>query len=77
MPERRRRASDALKMSCPYCGSSQSSVVRVRGLIENDAIRRRRECAKCGNRFPTTETVDHECLERELVGDLPPPAPEV
>src|SRR4029077_10540903 len=40
---------------CPTCGHVQSEVVKVRGLIDADAIRRRRECASCGARFPTSE----------------------
>jgi len=64
--ERRRRATDALKMACPFCGASSSAVVRSRGAIANDVVRRRRECADCGQRFPTSEVVDHAALAREL-----------
>lgn len=72
VPERRTHttrsgltASDADKMSCPFCRWRQSAVVRGHGCIQIDAVHRRRECARCGNRFPTKETVDYECLERE------------
>lgn len=58
-------ATDGLKMACPFCGASESAVVRVRGLVVTDAIRRRRECARCGQRFPTSEAVDHDLLARE------------
>jgi hypothetical protein len=61
-----RRASDAIKMSCPFCGASESSVVKSRGGIAIDQVRRRRECVECGERFPTFERVDHELLQREL-----------
>jgi hypothetical protein len=61
-----RGATDALKMACPYCGGSASAIVKSRGLIKSDEVRRRRECADCGRRFPTFEAVDVECLEREL-----------
>lgn len=70
-PDRRHRtrsgliATDAMKVGCPYCGGSESAVVRVRGLIHADAIRRIRECASCGERFPTAETVDRELLEQQ------------
>lgn len=64
-------ATDAIKMACPFCGGSESAVVRVRGLIDSDAIRRRRECASCGERFPTSETVDRELLDRERLGKPP------
>lgn len=61
-----RRASDALKMACPHCGASVSAVVRSRGGVVADKVGRRRECAECGRRFPTSERVDRELLEREL-----------
>lgn len=61
-----RRATDAMKMSCPYCGASESAVVRSRGAVNADLVRRRRECADCGRRFPTFEAVDQETLQREL-----------
>jgi 5-methylcytosine-specific restriction endonuclease McrA len=61
-----RRATDALKMACPFCGASESSVVKSRGSIATDQIRRRRECGECGERFPTYERIDHELLNQEL-----------
>lgn len=64
---RGRRASDAMKMKCPFCAESASAVVRSRGGIVEDKVGRRRECAGCGERFPTKETLDEEALERELV----------
>jgi transcription elongation factor Elf1 len=54
------------ELTCPQCGHVQSDVVKVKGLIDVDAIRRRRECAGCGFRFPTMEAVDLERLEAEL-----------
>jgi len=53
------------EVRCLACGHVQSEVVKVRGLVEADAIRRRRECASCGARFPTTEAVDHARLQAE------------
>jgi hypothetical protein len=53
------------KATCPQCGRAQSEVVKVRGLIDADAIRRRRECV-CGFRFPTLETIDVARLQEEL-----------
>lgn len=64
-----RRATDALKMACPYCGASESAVVRSRGAIVADQVGRRRECADCGERWPTYERVDREALARELAAD--------
>lgn len=68
-----RNASDALKMGCPFCGASESCVVRSRGLITGDKIRRRRECASCGEIFPTAERLDRATLvhEREERGASP------
>ena len=64
-----RRATDAIKMACPFCGASESAVVRSRGAINDDIVRRRRECAECGKRFPTFEAVDQETLARELAAE--------
>src|SRR3954466_16174260 len=43
-------------MQCPYCGSAQNRVIDSREAA--DAIRRRRGCAACGQRFTTYERVD-------------------
>lgn len=42
-------------MHCPKCGFDDSKVVDSRPSDSNDAIRRRRECLKCGFRFTTYE----------------------
>lgn len=42
-------------MHCPKCGFDDSKVVDSRPSESNDAIRRRRECLKCGFRFTTYE----------------------
>ncbi len=42
-------------MRCPKCGCDESKVVDSRPSESNDAIRRRRECIKCGTRFTTYE----------------------
>lgn len=52
-------------LQCPACGHIQSSVVKSKGLIESDAIRRRRACV-CGFRFPTHEVIDWPRLEAEM-----------
>jgi transcriptional repressor NrdR len=41
---------------CPYCGSESTSVVDTRDA--GDAVRRRRECDGCGNRFTTYERAE-------------------
>ncbi len=45
-------------MKCPFCGFAQDKVVDSRESREADAIRRRRECEKCGRRFTTYERID-------------------
>ena len=40
-------------MHCPFCESDSTSVVDTRDA--GDAVRRRRECGGCGNRFTTYE----------------------
>ena len=40
-------------MRCPYCQEGDSHVVDTRAV--GDSIRRRRECARCGQRFTTYE----------------------
>ncbi len=61
------RATDGLKMGCPFCGEPTSAVVWSHGTSQADQVRRRRECAECARRFPTSERIDYEALERELV----------
>ncbi|MFA7324751.1 MAG: transcriptional regulator NrdR [Candidatus Nanopelagicales bacterium] len=43
-------------MRCPFCKEDDSRVVDSRTADEGLAIRRRRECLKCGRRFTTAET---------------------
>ncbi|HNR29816.1 MAG TPA: transcriptional regulator NrdR [Candidatus Hydrogenedentes bacterium] len=45
-------------MRCPFCSHSQARVVDSRASKEGDAIRRRRECLKCGRRFTTYERIE-------------------
>ncbi len=44
-------------MRCPYCGSDDTQVKDSRPAEEGAAIRRRRSCPSCGNRFTTFERV--------------------
>ncbi len=43
-------------MRCPSCTCLDDKVVDTRISRDGDAIRRRRECTRCGNRFTTYET---------------------
>ncbi|MBU0731492.1 transcriptional regulator NrdR [Patescibacteria group bacterium] len=45
-------------MKCPSCHNLDTKVVDSRVLDDNIAIRRRRECEKCGFRFSTMEEVE-------------------
>ena len=45
-------------MKCPYCGVAESKVIDSRPTEESSAIRRRRECLKCGKRFTTYEKLE-------------------
>lgn len=42
-------------MRCPFCGHDETKVVDSRVSESQDAIRRRRECLKCEQRFTTYE----------------------
>ena len=45
-------------MKCPFCGTSDDRVVDSRESREGEVIRRRRECAACGRRFTSYETIE-------------------
>lgn len=45
-------------MRCPFCGADDSKVVDSRLSAEGDAIRRRRSCSECNERFTTYETAE-------------------
>jgi len=45
-------------VKCPFCGSIEDKVIDSRTSKEGDAIRRRRECLKCGKRFTSYERVE-------------------
>lgn len=49
-------------MRCPYCGYKEDKVVDSRGTQGESAIRRRRECLKCGKRFTTYEYIEEASL---------------
>ncbi len=49
-------------MKCPSCGYKEDKVVDSRATAEESAVRRRRECLKCGKRFTTYEYVEEVSL---------------
>jgi transcriptional repressor NrdR len=49
-------------MRCPFCGHEESKVVDSRVSEGQDAIRRRRECLSCTQRFTTYERMEEQPL---------------
>lgn len=49
-------------MRCPFCSFIESKVIDSRPTEENNSIRRRRECLKCGKRFTTYEKLESIAL---------------
>ena len=49
-------------MKCIYCGFEDSKVIDSRSNTDSDAIRRRRECDKCGYRFTSYERIEEKPL---------------
>jgi transcriptional repressor NrdR len=49
-------------MRCPYCGHTKNRVVDSRTSREGRAVRRRRECQDCSERFTTYEVVEERPL---------------
>ncbi len=45
-------------MHCPFCHFEESKVIDTRSTEEGSAIRRRRECISCKNRFTTYEKIE-------------------
>lgn len=49
-------------MRCPYCSHGEDKVVDSRSSKEGQAVRRRRECLRCGQRFTTYEYIENVAL---------------
>ncbi|MEM9621742.1 MAG: transcriptional regulator NrdR [Pseudomonadota bacterium] len=45
-------------MHCPFCSADDTKVIDSRLVVQGDAVRRRRECQVCGERFTTFETAE-------------------
>ncbi len=45
-------------MRCPFCSADDTKVIDSRLANEGDAVRRRRECQSCSERFTTFETAE-------------------
>src|SRR5690606_19191199 len=50
-------------MRCPYCQHLEDRVVDSRTSREGRAVRRRRECTRCGRRFTTYEYIEERPLQ--------------
>lgn len=49
-------------MRCPYCRARDARVIDSRELNDGEAIRRRRECMECHQRFTTYERIEAVAL---------------
>jgi transcriptional repressor NrdR len=49
-------------MKCPFCGNDEDRVIDSRPARDGKAIRRRRECSVCGNRFTTYEAPEEHVV---------------
>jgi transcriptional repressor NrdR len=49
-------------MKCPFCGETETRVLDSRATQDHSAIRRRRQCTSCANRFTTMEKMEEEPL---------------
>lgn len=49
-------------MHCNQCGSDEIKVIESRDVADGQAIRRRRMCTKCGERFTTYERIERPQL---------------
>lgn len=45
-------------MKCPFCGYAESKVTDSREAVDQNAVKRRRQCLGCFKRFTTFEAVD-------------------
>jgi transcriptional repressor NrdR len=59
-------------MNCPFCGSAETRVVDSRPAEQGRAIRRRRECETCGDRFTTYERTESLLMVRKRSGRTEP-----
>lgn len=59
-PPRSSRTRDREGVNCPVC-SGDTRVLRT------DEVERRRECVRCGHRFPTVEILKDEHQRRETI----------
>lgn len=63
-------------MRCPLCGVDDTRVVDSRPAEAGHAIRRRRACSNCGDRFTTYERTEAAIQVRKRSGRIEPFMPE-
>ncbi len=49
-------------MKCPFCGHEEDKVIDSRAAQDGRAVRRRRECLNCKERFTTYEYIENVTL---------------
>ncbi len=49
-------------MRCPFCGEAETRVLDSRSARDAKAVRRRRQCTACANRFSTMEKMEEDPL---------------
>lgn len=49
-------------MRCPFCGSETDRVIDSRSSKDGEAVRRRRQCLRCSERFTTYEYIENVSL---------------
>jgi transcriptional repressor NrdR len=59
-------------MKCPFCDATDTRVVDSRPAESGGAVRRRRECSACHNRFTTYERRDAVLVVRKRDGRVEP-----
>jgi transcriptional repressor NrdR len=59
-------------MHCPFCGSGDTRVVDSRPAEQGRAIRRRRECESCSDRFTTYERTESLLMVSKRSGRTEP-----
>lgn len=57
-------------MHCPFCDTDDTRVIDSRPAEGGTAIRRRRECSRCGNRFTTYERREATLVVRKRNGSV-------
>jgi transcriptional repressor NrdR len=58
LPVEQPEESEKSALNCPYCGHADSRVVDSRETESKEAVRRRRECNACAQRFTTYEMIE-------------------